>query len=228
MSSVWGECCFRSTVLVQKFLVRAVHTDDVARLSYPLMTRTSLFCAALTITAAVSEMHRVRTQFIAALGDPAASEGVGAKQWGIWRVDPGPRGIRLSSFSELVAAGGVAPSGWTFDPQDFWLEEHGLVMEKPDVPLPPGKYLVTGDREVTTVLNIAADGDSWKLDTGTMYDVTHLPCRSARYHPITPGGASPADARAVDFPVKPGGEMPNVRGCTRQDCAIVFVVAVDR
>jgi hypothetical protein len=61
-------------------------------------------------------------------------------------------------------------------------------MEQPDFPVPPRKYLVTGYHEVTAVLTIhPADknGDRrWELDNGaTLYDVTHLACRSARYTP---------------------------------------------
>ena len=51
-----------------------------------------------------SEFTRLpRTQFIAALGDPSASEGIidtandGA--WGIWALDPGPRGVWLKGMS---------------------------------------------------------------------------------------------------------------------------------
>ena len=51
-----------------------------------------------------------------------------------------------------------------------------------------GKYLVTGDREVTTVLTVQADGTNWELLEGTLHDVTHLPCRSARY--IATGGSA--------------------------------------
>ena len=36
---------------------------------------------------------------------------------------------------------------------DWWLEEHGLIMERPTA-LPPGQYKVTGDREVTTTLTV--------------------------------------------------------------------------
>ena len=44
-------------------------------------------------------LRRVRTQFIAALGDPKASSGRGgAEKWGIWRIDPGPRGVFLKSI----------------------------------------------------------------------------------------------------------------------------------
>ena len=34
-------------------------------------------------------------QFIAAKGDPDASSGTGAEKWGLWREDPGPRGVYL-------------------------------------------------------------------------------------------------------------------------------------
>ena len=169
--------------------------------------------------------RRVQTQFIAALGDPAASAGAEAASWGIWRVDPGPRGVYLRDWKKLEAAGGKAPAQWQFDPSDWWLEEHGLIMEKPDFPLPAGKYLVTGGREVTTVLTID-DGGGWKLDDGAkLHDVTHLPCRSARYVPEA-DGAGPANANPAEFPVIPGGAMPDVGGCARQDYWVLFVVGV--
>lgn len=88
-------------------------------------------------------------------------------------------------------------------------------MESPDFPLKPGRYLVTGARSVTTGLTVEPNGQ-WKLDEGTLYDVTHLPCRSARYNPINPqqqgvGGGSPAAANPKDFPVKPGAAMVSIR-----------------
>ncbi|MDR4460952.1 MAG: hypothetical protein MRJ67_10640 [Nitrospirales bacterium] len=136
------------------------------------------------------KFQRISTQYIAALGDPDATSGNGAESWGLWPLDPGPRGVRLSRLEELEEAGGIAPARWTFDRTDWWLEEHGLIMEQPTFPIPPGKYLVTGDREVTTVLTIHPadkDGNSrWELDDqATLYDVTHLRCRSARYTPTT-------------------------------------------
>jgi hypothetical protein len=119
------------------------------------------------------------------------------------------------------------------------LEEHGLIMESPYFPLPPGRYLVTGGRMVTTGLTIASDG-TWMLDDGnSLYDVTHLPCRSARYTPLVDATAStnqndmnnnnnivgsPLTANPRDFPVAPGAEMPKVPGCTKQDYAVLFVV----
>jgi hypothetical protein len=132
----------------------------------------------------------------------------------------------------LKNAGGVAPARWKFDETDWWLEEHGLIMEQPTVPLPPGKYLVTGARKVTAVLTIHptdSHGDRrWELDQGaTLYDVTHLACRSARYTPATVGGScSPANAKQTAFPVAPGGAMPPVEGCTKQDYAVLIVIGV--
>jgi len=42
-----------------------------------------------------------------ALGDPKASSGHSAEVWGIWRVDPGPRGVRLHNYDKLAANGGA-------------------------------------------------------------------------------------------------------------------------
>lgn len=174
---------------------------------------------------------RIPTQFIAALGDPKASTGRNAKEWGVWRRDPGPRGVWLSDFQKELAITQKAPAGWTFDPNDWWLEEHGLIMEQPTFPLPAGRYLVTGGRLVTTGLTIYEDG-RWKLDEGTLYDVTHLPCRSARYTPQenspTNSIGSPLSANPKDFPVIPGAIMPSVPGCNKQDYAVLFVVGKEK
>lgn len=175
---------------------------------------------------------RIPTQFIAALGDPDASSGSGAETWGLWRVDPGPRGVRLNNYEQLKAAGGVAPAQWKFDDSDWWLEENGLIMEKPTFPLPAGKYIVTGDREAMSVLTVhPADADGnrrWELGNGaTLYDVTHLPCRSARYTPAgTADSCSPANAPEHAFRVTPGAPMPAVPGCSKQDYAVLFIIAV--
>jgi hypothetical protein len=180
-----------------------------------------------------TKFKRIPTQYIAALGDPGASAGRGAQSWGLWPLDPGPRGVRLKNYEALQGAGGLAPARWRFDNADWWLEEHGLIMEQPEFPLPPGKYLVTGDRKVTTVLTVnPADknGDMrWKLDDGaTLYDVTHLACRSARYRPENGDrSCSPANAQESAFPVSPGGAMPPVRGCKKQDYAVLIVIGVD-
>jgi hypothetical protein len=172
----------------------------------------------------------IPVQFIAALGEPTANSGTGADAWGLWRLDPGPRGVRLDSYDTLKQAGGVAPAGWTFNTSDWWLEEHGLIMEQPPVPLPPGKYLVTGDRRVQTVLTIHAKTDGaqrWELaDGATLYDVTHLRCRSARYRPAAGNSScTPDKAQQSSFPVAPGGVMPAIDGCLKQDYAVLFIVA---
>ena len=127
------------------------------------------------------------------------------------------------------------PAGWDFDVNEFWIEEYGRVMEKPEFPLSPGRYLVTGGREVTTLLTVDPPNENgeqgWRLEGGdegvTLYDVTHLPCRSAKYCPKKGLERSPADANIRDFPVRPGAEMPVVNGCKKQDYAVLFVLAVD-
>ena len=174
-----------------------------------------------------SKFVRVSTQFIAALGNPNATSGTGASKWGIWRIDPGPRGIHISDWELLKAMDGISPSGWIFDQKDWWLEEHGLIMEKPEFPLPAGRYVVTGGRETQSILTIHSDGDKWELsDNAKLHDVTHLPCRSARYHPVDEN-ACPSNANESDFPVTPGGAMPVVKGCNKEDYWVVFVIGLE-
>jgi len=197
----------------------------------PLPIRRAFFISSLVAGAqllfaqayAPPGFERITTQFMAALGDPDATEGKGAQDWGLWELDPGPRGVWLRNYDmQLVNNNNKAPEGWKFDPSDWWLEEHGLIMEAPKFPVAPGRYLVTGGRLVTTVLTIDYKG-GWRLDDGKLYDVTHLPCRSARYTPTSEGG-SPLTARQSDFPVTPGAEMPAVPGCNKQDYAVLFVI----
>ena len=179
-----------------------------------------------------TKFRRIRTQFIAALSNPDATSGSNAQLWGLWRQDPGPRGVRLGRYERLKAAGGVAPARWIFDSTDWWLEEHGLIMESPDFPVPPGKYLVTGNRAVTSVLTVHSmekDGTQrWELaNDATIYGVTHLRCRSARYTPATSDNScSPSKAQMSAFPVTPGSSMPPVEGCNKQDYAVLFVIGV--
>ena len=209
----------------------------------PFVSRRLLAMGALLLAAGLqpvyaagvdfSKFKRIEPQYIAALGDPAATSGNGAQSWGRWSEDPGPRGCSLDRYPQLKATG-VAPSQWKFDASDWWLEEHGLIMEKPTFPLPTGKYLVTGDRTVTTVLTIQPkdkDGNQrWELaDGATLYDVTHLACRSARYTPATANNScSPADARTTGYPIRPGATMPDVKGCRKQDYTVLIVVGLPR
>ena len=178
------------------------------------------------------KFHDIPTQFIAALGGPGETSGDNAQLWGLWSQDPGPRGVWLSLYPALMAEGGNAPAGWRFDGGDWWMEEHGLIMEQPQFPLAPGVYQVTGGREVTTTLTIGAPdangAQSWELaDGATLGDVTHLACRSARYVPEVSGAAcSPAAARSFDFPVSPGAAMPAVSDCAKQDYSVLFVVGM--
>jgi hypothetical protein len=177
-----------------------------------------------------SRFKPVPMQYIAALADPNTSSGDNAQTWGLWEVDPGPRGVRLDNYQQLLAAGGVAPANWQFDTERWWLEENGLIMESPQFPLPPGDYLVTGGRKVMTVLTVHpadADGNSrWELEhSASVYDVTHLGCRSAVYTPAAGANScSPRNAPRDQFRIAPGEPMPAVAGCSKQDYAVLIVV----
>lgn len=176
--------------------------------------------------------QRIPTQYIAALGEPGASSGSGAQLWGLWPLDPGPRGIKLDTYDKLKSTGGMTPARWQFNATDWWLEEHGLIMEQPVFPAPPRKYVVTGGRDAIAVLTIhPADKNGnarWELDNGArLYDVTHLGCRSARYLPAKGvGSCSPASAQQSAFPVAAGAEMPPVNGCKKQDYAVLLVIGL--
>jgi hypothetical protein len=171
------------------------------------------------------------TQYIAALGESSAKSGTDAQDWGFWSVDPGPRGVWSTDFSTLLANGGVAPAGWQFDPASWWLEEHGLIMEAPSFPLPPGQYVVTGGREVTAVLTVdapdATGAMAWSLSDGaTIHDVTHLRCRAAVYTAVKGQSCTP-DAVPTDvFPMDPDRAMPMVEGCSKQDYQVLIVVGM--
>jgi hypothetical protein len=102
-------------MLTRDIFVRSV----IASLAAPLV---------MPSAARATEFKRVSPiQFIAANIDPTgggatASSGTGADTWGIWRVDPGPRGVRLRDYPALEKAGGVAPAKWRFDSSNWWLE----------------------------------------------------------------------------------------------------------
>ena len=100
-------------------------------------------------------------------------------------------------------------------------------MEKPEFLLPVGRYVVTGGRETQSILTVHQDGDKWELsDNAKLHDVTHLPCRSARYQPVKED-ASPSNANQSDFPVAPGGSTPTVEGCKKNDYWVVFVIGIE-
>jgi hypothetical protein len=217
-----------------------------------LLSIASLILAATSASGAdTTKFRRIDPQFIAALGDPSAKGGDNAQSWGFWDQDPGPRACKLDHYPQLKATG-EAPAKWKFDASDWWLEEHGLIMEKPTFPLAAGKYLVTGDRETTTVLTVYPKDKNgnqrWELaDGANLNDVTHLGCRSARYTPETttkpsnkpatkidaksdtktaPNACSPANASSQGFPVRPGGAMPAVNGCNKQDYTVLIIVGL--
>ncbi len=217
----------------RRFDVLVALTSTMAgRLSIILAAAVLALIAPLNANAGTS-FKAVPTQYLAALAEPGASSGTGAELWGLWRLDPGPRGVRLGSYQNLVSNGGVAPANWQFDGGDWWLEEHGLIMEAPEFPVPPGKYLVTGNRDVKSVLTVfpkdANGAQRWELaDGATIYDVTHLRCRSARYTPAAANkSCSPASVQQNDFPVTPGAAMPPVENCSKQDYAVLFIIGVE-
>jgi len=150
-------------------------------------------------------------QFIAATGDPDASSGSGADSWGIWKTDPGPLGLPMRAYK----AGNTKP--W-LDESDFFLDENAIIMPPPQYPLPAGKYLVTGARTTTTGLTIDKEGN-WKLDEGKLLDVTHQPCRAARYT-----NGSPNSVKGDGFHISPGGIMPDVQGTKKQIYSVVFII----
>ena len=196
--------------------------------------RLSLLVAGATIlvfTPADAETKFVAgaTQYIAALGETTEKSGNDAGTWGFWSVDPGPRGVWTRDYQDLIAKGGVAPKGWQFDADAWWLEEHGLIMEAPSFPLPPGQYVVTGGREVTAVLTVeptdAAGQQAWSLSDGaTLYDVTHLHCRAALYRAQATGKFCTPDKTPTNvFPMSPGVSMPAIEGCSKQDYQVLIV-----
>ncbi len=190
----------------------------------------SFFGALIAPLAFAQKKYRpVRPQYIAALAPAGATSGTGAETWGIWRVDPGPIGVWLRFYQLLKKAGNIAPAGWRFDIDDWWLDENGLIMRAPDFPISPGQYYVTNGEDQIALLTIEApdkDGkQAWSLSDGkTIKDVTHGPCRSARYTPIGASGTcTPEKANVSGFPLQPGEEVPPIEMCNRQIYAVLIV-----
>ncbi len=109
------------------------------------------------------------------------------------------------------------------------LDENGLIMRAPDFPISAGQYYVTNGEDQIALLTIEApdkDGkQAWSLSDGkTIKDVTHGPCRSARYTPMGASGTcTPEKADLADFPLKPGEEVPPIEMCNRQIYAVLIV-----
>ena len=178
---------------------------------------------------AETKIRRIPAQYIATLALGGASSGTGAESWGLWRVDPGPIGVWLRFYQLLQKAGNIAPAGWRFDIDDWWLDENGLIMKAPEFPMPAGAYYVTNGEEHISLLTVEkpdADGkQEWSLSGGkTISNVTHGPCRSARYTPEgSSGTCSPEDADRTVFPLKPGEAPPPVVGCHRKQYSVLIV-----
>ena len=196
----------------------------------PIATGLIALCLALPAWAE-AKMQRIATQYIAALGPSNATKGQDAATWGLWDVDPGPRGVRLRNYEDLKAAAGLAPAGWQFDPSAWWIEENGLIMEAPSFPLPAGAYVVTGGREVTAVLTVsppdATGAQSWSLSDGaTVYDVTHLRCRAALYTPVAGQSCTPDNTPQGRFPMPPAEAMPAIDGCAKREYQVLIVIGM--
>ena len=194
----------------------------------------AFFVSAFTFSAvkpltAQTQYKRIRTQYIAALAPSEATSGTGAETWGLWRIDPGPIGVWLRFYKLLQKAGNIAPAGWRFNINDWWLDENGLIMKAPEFPMPSGKYYVTNGEEHISLLTVdppdSKGKQTWSLSGGkTIADVTHGPCRSTRYTPENGlGTCSPVNANQNVFPLKPGEDPPPVQGCKRKKYAVLIV-----
>lgn len=221
--------------------------SNIAAIKYRLSSRISAICQMVICTALFSLPQLVSAEdynarfdpvrpahYIAVLADPDASSGNNAETWGYWPLDPGPRGVELKNYQNLLAADGIAPANWQFDPAAWWLEENGLIMEAPEFPLPAGEYLVTGGRQVLSALIVhPADENGnqrWELEhTATVHDVTHLGCRSAVYtQASTENACTPESAPSDAFRVAAGHPMPPVEGCNKQDYAVFIVIGLPK
>lgn len=201
------------------------------------LTRRTLLASAIaffaTPTLAQQKFVRFkRLKYIAALGLENATSGTGAENWGLWREDPGPIGVWLRLYKLLAKAGNIAPSGWRFDINDWWVDENGLIMKAPEFPMPAGQYYVTNGEEHIALLTVDAPdangAQAWSLsDDKRLKDVTHGPCRSARYTPEFEGAVcTPANADISKFPLGPGEQPPPVAGCHKKEYAVLIVFGV--
>ncbi|MGK0273624.1 MAG: hypothetical protein ACI88H_004306 [Cocleimonas sp.] len=194
-----------------------------------LMSSIGLWASAIAPSVFAQKYYRrIPLQYIASLASEGEKSGTGAENWGLWKVDPGPIGVWLRLY-QILEKTNIAPAGWRFDIDDWWLDENGLIMKAPTFPMPAGQYYVTNgedDMSLLTVEKPDAEGkQAWSLsDDKTIANVTHGPCRSSRYTPTgSSGSCSPKDADQKVFPLKPGEETPDVTGCDRQRYAVLIV-----
>ena len=97
-------------------------------------------------TFAQKKYRPVRPQYIAALAPAGATSGTDAETWGIWRVAPGPIGVWLRFYKLLRQADNIAPAGWRFNIDDWWLDANGLIMRAPEFPISGGQYYITNGK----------------------------------------------------------------------------------
>ena len=221
-------------LLVRNGVDRSRTMTRTSRLGSTLTFAVRLITLILAIAAPASAAPKVKwieTQYIAALGDPSATRGNNAETWGIWVLDPGPRGVRLTESAQFLAKG-EAPAGWRLNRSDWWLEEYGRIMEAPEFPIAPGTYVVSNGTSMMGLLKVSPKDASgrmaWELAHGaTLISVTHLGCRAGRYRPETEGAVcTPGNAAPELFPVKPGAAMPAVKHCARQDYHVLLVIGM--
>ena len=102
-------------------------------------------------------------------------------------------------------------------------------MRAPEYPISAGQYHVTnGENHISPLTNDTPDKDGkqdWSLSDGkTRKDVTHGPCRSARYTSVGASGTcTPEKANLSDFPLAPGVDVPAIGMCNRQIYAVLIV-----
>ena len=201
----------------------------ITRRKWITLLLSSLTVGVSSQTLAQTKFKRIRTQYIAALAQGNSTSGTGAETWGLWRIDPGPIGVWLRFYKLLQKAGNIAPAGWRFNIDDWWLDENGLIMKAPEFPMPAGKYYVTNGEEHISLLTVeppdTTGTQAWSLsDNKTIANVTHGPCRSTRYTPENGLGTySPVNANQNVFPLKPGEDPPPVQGCKRKKYAVLIV-----
>lgn len=205
------------------------HKSLITRRKWMALFSSLLLVSSVNPVSAQTKYRRIRTQYIAALAPSDAKSGSGAETWGLWRVDPGPIGVWLRFYKLLQKAGNIAPAGWRFSIDDWWLDENGLIMKAPEFPMPAGKYYVTNGEEHISLLTVDPPNingeQTWSLsDNKTIANVTHGPCRSTRYTPENGlGTCSPVNANQNVFPLKPGEDPPPVQGCKRKKYAVLIV-----
>ena len=120
------------------------------------------------------------------------------------------KGCRLERFPWLGEEFQSGPS--RLDLFSKWL------VEAPDFPLTPGRYLVTSSWLNTTVL-VQSKSGHWSLENGTVFNVTHLPDTDQ----MRDKGAQQQQIHPI-FLWNLDQKMPAVQGCVKKGYAVIFVI----